>query len=60
MMFLPSISGYVVNRVHGPILVANHKSLPSFIRGRSERASSPEQIDLIARQLDLRCRDVED
>ena len=51
---------YVVNRVYAPILVVNHKSLPSFIRGRGERMLSDDQIDLIARQLDQRCRDVED
>jgi hypothetical protein len=51
---------FVVNRVYGPILVVNHKGLPSFIHGRGERILSEEQIDLIARQLDQRCRDVED
>lgn len=51
---------FVVNRVYGPILVSNHKNLPSFIRGRGERILSDEQIDLIARQLDQKCRDVED
>lgn len=51
---------YVVNRAYGPILVVNHKNLPSFIRGRGERMLSDDQIDLIARQLDQRCRDVED
>jgi hypothetical protein len=51
---------FVVNRVYGPILVVNHKNLPSFIRGRGERILSDNHIDLIARQLDQRCRDVED
>jgi hypothetical protein len=43
-----------------PIRVVNSKILPDVIRGRGERVLTDEQIDLIARQLDLVCRDVED
>lgn len=40
--------------------VVNHKGLVSAIKGRRQVELSPEQIDLIARQLDAGCRDVED
>jgi len=38
----------------------NHKHVPSAARSKNGRILSDEQIDLIARQLDSLCRDVED
>jgi len=40
--------------------VVNAKILPDVIRGRDIRVLSDDQIDLIARQLESICRDVED
>jgi hypothetical protein len=42
------------------VTVVNSISLPSAVRGNGTIILSPEQIDLIARQLDARCRDVAD
>jgi hypothetical protein len=44
----------------GPVRVLNAKNVPSAIVGRNVRVLSTEQIDLIARQIDDKCRDVED
>jgi hypothetical protein len=51
---------YVKSTAHGSVNVVNAKGLPSAIKGRGTRVLSDEQIDIIARQLDQRCRDVED
>lgn len=51
---------WVETRALGPVSVQNPKNLPSNIRGKGTRILDATQIDLIARQLDVRCRDVED
>ncbi|MBM3854755.1 MAG: hypothetical protein FJ399_16645 [Verrucomicrobia bacterium] len=40
--------------------VANLSHPPEVIRGRGEVVLTAQQIDLISRQLDQRCREVED
>jgi hypothetical protein len=51
---------YVVSQALGPVTVVNHKQLCRAIDRASANILTREQIDLIARQLDERCRDVED
>lgn len=51
---------WVETRALGPVSVQNAKNLPSNIRGKGIRLLDDAQIDLIARQLDVRCRDVKD
>jgi hypothetical protein len=51
---------WVATRERGPVSVQNQKNLPSNIRGKGVRVLDDAQIDLIARQLDVRCRDVRD
>jgi hypothetical protein len=51
---------WVTERVVGSFRVANHKILPAIVRDWNPQPLTPEQIDLISRQLDERCRDVED
>jgi len=51
---------WVIERVVGAFRVANHKILPAIVRDWKPQPLTPEQIDLISRQLDERCRDVED
>jgi hypothetical protein len=51
---------YVKERAIVAVRVANQKLLPSIIAQWKPEALTPEQIDLICRQLDERCRDVED
>ncbi len=51
---------FVTERVVGTFRVTNHKLLPSIVRDWKPKPLTPEQIDLISRQLDERCRDVED
>lgn len=51
---------FVVSKVRGAVTVVNHKQVPSAVRGNNGRILSDDQVDLIARQLDLICRDVED
>jgi len=51
---------YVIEGVVGAFRVANHKLLPNIVREWQPQPLTPEQIDLISRQLDERCRDVED
>ena len=51
---------YVKCTARGPVNVVNAKGLVSAIKGRGGVELTAEQIDLIARQLDARCRDVED
>lgn len=51
---------FVKERAVGAFRVANHKMLPSIITQWKPQPLTSEQIDLISRQLDERCRDVED
>ena len=51
---------WVETRALGPVSVQNAKNLPSNIRGKGTRVLDDTQINLIARQLDARCRDVKD
>jgi hypothetical protein len=51
---------WVTERAAGAFRVSSHKLLPAIIRDWKPQALTPEQIDLISRQLDERCRDVED
>jgi hypothetical protein len=50
----------VKERAVSTFRVANHKVVPSIVREWKPQPLTPEQIDLISRQLDERCRDVED
>jgi hypothetical protein len=51
---------YVKATARGVVNVVNAKNLPSAVKGRGQRVLTEEQIDLIARQIENRCRDVED
>ena len=51
---------WVTERVVGAFRVASHKVVPDIVRQWKPQPLTPEQIDLISRQLDERCRDVED
>ncbi len=51
---------YVREAPSKELRVVNSKILPDVIRGRDIRVLTEDQIDLIARQLDSLCRDVED
>ncbi len=51
---------WVTERAVGAFRVANDKLLPAIVRDWKPQPITPEQIDLISRQLDERCRDVED
>ncbi len=51
---------HVMDGGSGPVLVVDHRQLPEAIARSPGRALSTEEIDLIARQLDNLCRDVED
>ncbi len=51
---------WVETRALGPVSVQNAKNLGSYIQGKGIRLLDDGQIDLIARQLDARCRDVKD
>ena len=51
---------YVTEGVVGAFRVANHKLLPTIVREWNPQPITDQQIDLISRQLDERCRDVED
>ena len=51
---------FVTERVLGPVRVGNPKLLPNIITQWNPRPLTDEQVDLISRQLDDRCRDVED
>ena len=55
-----TLPGWMVReRKLGPVRVCNPKGLPAFIEKRGGVTLTAAQIDLIARQLDERCRDVE-
>lgn len=51
---------YVVLKGLGDVIVVNHKQLPGAILRQPGAGQTAEQISLIARQLDARCRDVKD
>jgi Nuclease-related domain len=51
---------FVIERKIDAFRVANHKMLPSLITQWRPQNLTPEQVDLISRQLDEHCRDVED
>lgn len=56
-----SIPGWFVHETPGAdIRVVNPKIIADVIRSRGEGALAPKQIDLIARQIEARCRDVEE
>jgi hypothetical protein len=51
---------YVKATARGTVNVVNAKGLCSAVRGRGQVVLNEEQIDIISRQVDERCRDVED
>jgi hypothetical protein len=51
---------YVKAIARGTVNVVNAKGLCSAVKGRGQVVLTDEQIDIITRQLDERCRDVED
>jgi Nuclease-related domain len=51
---------WVTERAVGTFRVTNAKLLPAIVRDWKPQSLTSEQIDLISRQLDERCRDVED
>jgi hypothetical protein len=51
---------WVDMKARGDVVVVNSKSVCSAVEGKGSVILTPEQIDLIARQLDVICRDVED
>lgn len=56
-----ALPGWYVHETPSPNLrVVNPKILPDAIPSRNGQTLTAEQVDLIARQLDQRCRDVED
>jgi hypothetical protein len=56
-----ALPGWYVKAVaRGAVNVVNAKGLPSAIKGRGQRVLTDEQVDLLARQIEERCRDVED
>jgi hypothetical protein len=50
---------WVDEHVGNRVAVVNEKNIVSAVQGKGTRMLSPEQVDLIARQIDERCRDVE-
>ena len=51
---------FVVPKGLGPVIVVNHKQIVGAILRQPRGVLTGEQVELIARQLDARCRDVED
>lgn len=49
----------ILRRGRGAVTVLNPREIPSAVSSRSLAVLDPRQIDLIVRQLDARCRDVE-
>ena len=49
----------VITRARGPVIVLNPKQIPAAVALRGAPVMTADQIDLVARQLDARCRDVE-
>jgi hypothetical protein len=58
MLALPG--WYVVPKGIGPVLVVNHKQVVGTILRQPQNVLTKGQIDLVTRQLDGLCRDVED
>jgi hypothetical protein len=55
-----AVPGYsVIERRLGPVRLANPKNLPDVLIGFGKAVLSKEEIDLIRRQLEEKCRDVE-
>jgi hypothetical protein len=55
-----AIPGYcVIEQKLGPVRLANPKNLPGVLIGRGKTVLREEEIDLIRRQLEEKCRDVE-
>ena len=56
-----ALPGWMVKeRKLGAVRVLNPINIPTAIKGRGQVVLTSEQIDIIARQLDEKCRDVED
>jgi len=56
-----ALPGFFVRESPSPsVRVVNPNLLPGAITGRGEQTLSASQVDLISRQLDQRCRDVEE
>lgn len=49
----------IIRRGAGAVVVLNPKELPAAIESRAPPALDAQQVDLVARQLESRCRDVE-
>jgi hypothetical protein len=58
MLALPG--WYVVPKGIGAVTVVNHKQVPGAILRCEKGVLTREQIERIAAQIELRCRDVED
>jgi hypothetical protein len=55
-----AIPGYYVTERHlGPVRVANPKNLPRVLVGKGSVVLAQADIDLVRRQLEAKCRDVE-
>jgi hypothetical protein len=55
------LPGWFVNiQGVGRLSVVNHKQLAAVVMRGGDRVLNPEQVGLLARQLDALCRDVED
>ena len=50
---------WVEMKARGDVIVVNSKSVASAVAGKGTAVLTADQIDLIARQLDVLCRDVE-
>ena len=51
---------WVEAKANKPVAVVNSKSVATAVHGSGVRLLTDEQVDLISRQLDQLCRDVED
>ncbi|HEY9249826.1 MAG TPA: hypothetical protein VIO38_11865, partial [Rariglobus sp.] len=49
----------IISRAHGEVAVLNPKQIPDAVALRGAPVLDGRRIDLVARQLDARCRDVE-
>lgn len=50
---------FVEMKTRGDVVVVNSKSVAAAVEGKGPVVLNADQIDLIARQLDVICRDVE-
>jgi len=50
---------WVIERKLGPVRVVNPKALPAVVISRGQNVLCKDEIDLVRRQLEARCRDVE-